>query len=136
MGTTDSALKAFSPQSREQHNAGAARHASCFDAEIVDAGGRVASRLLPRAPPQRVDARRFAAVCERGDESPRDIPYQSPHNQPRLCGERCSATVVDVAQMPGGVKGTDAGYIALMDYLVNSLVKALGAPASGPAAGK
>ena len=36
------------------------------------------------------------------------------------------ATVVDVAQFPGGVKGTEAGYIALMDYLVNSLAKALG----------
>jgi len=24
------------------------------------------------------------------------------------------------------VKGTDAGYVALMDYLVNSLAKALG----------
>ena len=37
------------------------------------------------------------------------------------------ATVVDVSQFPGGVKGTEAGYIALMDYLVNSLAKALGA---------
>jgi zinc/manganese transport system substrate-binding protein len=46
------------------------------------------------------------------------------------------ATVVDVAQMPGGVKGTEAGYIALMDYLVNSLAKALGAPVSSPAAEK
>ncbi len=36
------------------------------------------------------------------------------------------ATVVDVAQFPGGVKGTERGYIALMDYLVNSLAKALG----------
>ena len=36
------------------------------------------------------------------------------------------ATVVDVAQFPGGVKGTDGGYIALMDYLVNSLAKAMG----------
>jgi len=36
------------------------------------------------------------------------------------------AVVVDVAQFPGGVKGTDAGYIALMDYLVNALAKALG----------
>ena len=35
------------------------------------------------------------------------------------------AVVVDVAQFPGGVKGTDGGYIALMDYLVNSLAKAL-----------
>lgn len=37
------------------------------------------------------------------------------------------ATVVDVAQFPGGVKGTEGGYIALMDYLVNSLAKALSA---------
>ncbi|MSU60895.1 MAG: zinc ABC transporter substrate-binding protein [Pedosphaera sp.] len=36
------------------------------------------------------------------------------------------ATVLDVAQFPGGVKGTEGGYIALMDYLVNSLAKALG----------
>jgi len=36
------------------------------------------------------------------------------------------ATVVDVSQFPGGVKGTDGGYIALLDYLVNALAKALG----------
>lgn len=36
------------------------------------------------------------------------------------------ATVVDVSQFPGGVKGTEGGYIALMDYLVNALAKALG----------
>lgn len=43
------------------------------------------------------------------------------------------AKVVDVTQFPGGVKGTEGGYIALVDYLVNSLANALGAPASGPA---
>ena len=36
-----------------------------------------------------------------------------------------SAAVVDVAQFPGGVKGTEGGYIALVDYLVDSLAKAL-----------
>lgn len=36
------------------------------------------------------------------------------------------ATVVDVAQFPGGVKGTEGGYLALLDYLVNSLATALG----------
>lgn len=36
------------------------------------------------------------------------------------------AAVVEVAQFPGGVKGTEGSYIALMDYLVNSLAKALG----------
>lgn len=35
------------------------------------------------------------------------------------------ATVVDVSQFPGGVKGTEGGYVALMDYLVDSLTKAL-----------
>lgn len=34
------------------------------------------------------------------------------------------ATVVDVSQFPGGVKGTDGGYIQLLDYLVNSIAKA------------
>jgi len=38
------------------------------------------------------------------------------------------AVVVDVAQFPGGVKGTDGGYVQLLDYLVNSLAKALGTP--------
>jgi zinc/manganese transport system substrate-binding protein len=36
------------------------------------------------------------------------------------------ATVVDVAQFPGGVKGTEGGYIALQDYLVNAIAAAMG----------
>jgi zinc/manganese transport system substrate-binding protein len=40
---------------------------------------------------------------------------------------KTEATVVDVAQFPGGVKGTEGGYIGLMDYLVNSVAKALAA---------
>jgi zinc/manganese transport system substrate-binding protein len=36
------------------------------------------------------------------------------------------ATVVDVAQFPGGVKGTEGGYLQLLDYLVKSLAQALG----------
>jgi zinc/manganese transport system substrate-binding protein len=36
------------------------------------------------------------------------------------------ATVVDVTQFPGGVKGTEGGYIQMLDYLVNSISKALG----------
>jgi zinc/manganese transport system substrate-binding protein len=39
---------------------------------------------------------------------------------------KTGATVVDVTQFPGGIKGTEGGYIALMDYLVNSIAKALG----------
>lgn len=36
------------------------------------------------------------------------------------------ATVVPVTQFPGGVKGTEGGYIQMMDYLVNSIAQALG----------
>ena len=39
--------------------------------------------------------------------------------------EKTGATVVDVTQFPGGVKGTEAGYIPMMDYLVNATAKAL-----------
>ena len=35
------------------------------------------------------------------------------------------ALVLDVTQFPGGIKGTEGGYIQLEDYLVNSLAKAL-----------
>jgi zinc/manganese transport system substrate-binding protein len=35
------------------------------------------------------------------------------------------ARVVEVTQFPGGVKGTEGGYIAMMDYLVNTVVAAL-----------
>lgn len=38
---------------------------------------------------------------------------------------RTGAKVVDVTQFPGGVKGTEGGYIALMDYLVNAVSSAL-----------
>jgi len=37
------------------------------------------------------------------------------------------AQVVDVTQFPGGVKGTEGGYIPMMDYLVNAISKALAA---------
>jgi ABC-type Zn uptake system ZnuABC Zn-binding protein ZnuA len=39
--------------------------------------------------------------------------------------EKTGATVVDVSQFPGGVKGTEAGYIPLIDYLVKSISTAL-----------
>ena len=38
---------------------------------------------------------------------------------------RTGATVVDVTQYPGAVKGTEAGYLTLVDYLVNALAGAL-----------
>jgi zinc/manganese transport system substrate-binding protein len=39
--------------------------------------------------------------------------------------EKTGAAVVEVTQFPGGVKGTGGGYIQMMDYLVNSVARAL-----------
>jgi len=51
-------------------------------------------------------------------------PYQNRKTAEAVAADT-GATVVEVAQFPGGVKGTDKGYIELMDYLVNSLARAL-----------
>jgi zinc/manganese transport system substrate-binding protein len=51
-------------------------------------------------------------------------PYLN-HRTAETVAARTGATVVDVTQFPGGVKGTEDGYIALMDYLVNSISHAL-----------
>jgi zinc/manganese transport system substrate-binding protein len=37
---------------------------------------------------------------------------------------RTDSKVLMVTQFPGGVKGTEAGYVALMDYLVDGAAKA------------
>ena len=52
-------------------------------------------------------------------------PYLNRRTAETVAG-RTGATVVDVTQFPGGIKGTEGGYIALEDYLVNSIAKALG----------
>ena len=51
-------------------------------------------------------------------------PYQNRKTAEKVAAET-GATIVDFAQFPGGVKGTEAGYIELIDYLVNSLATAL-----------
>ena len=38
---------------------------------------------------------------------------------------RTEATVVEGTQFPGGVKGAEGGYIPMMDYLVNTIARAL-----------
>jgi zinc/manganese transport system substrate-binding protein len=52
-------------------------------------------------------------------------PYQN-RRTAETVAQRTGATVLDFAQYPGSVKGTEGGYIELMDYLVSSLAKALG----------
>ena len=52
-------------------------------------------------------------------------PYQGRHTAESVA-RQTGATVVDVTQFPGGAKGTEGGYIQMMDYIVTSLAKALG----------
>jgi zinc/manganese transport system substrate-binding protein len=51
-------------------------------------------------------------------------PYLDRKTAESVAGDT-GAVVVDVTQYPGGVKGSDGGYIAMMDYLVNAVAKAL-----------
>ena len=49
--------------------------------------------------------------------------------QPRRVAERVAAKtnaeVIDLTQYPGGIKGTEAGYLELMDFLIETLAAAL-----------
>lgn len=51
-------------------------------------------------------------------------PYQNRKTAETVAG-KTGAAIVDFTQYPGGVKGTETGYIELIDYLVNSLSTAL-----------
>jgi len=51
-------------------------------------------------------------------------PYLN-HKTADTVAQKTGAAVVDVTQFPGGVKGTDGGYIATVDYDVNAVAKAL-----------
>lgn len=52
-------------------------------------------------------------------------PYQDRKTAETLA-ERTGSTVLDFPQYPGGVKGTEGGYVELVDYLVKTLAEALG----------
>jgi ABC-type Zn uptake system ZnuABC Zn-binding protein ZnuA len=52
-------------------------------------------------------------------------PYLNRHTAETVAS-KTGATVVDVSQFPGGIKGTEGSYVQLMDYLVNSIAVALG----------
>jgi zinc/manganese transport system substrate-binding protein len=51
-------------------------------------------------------------------------PYLDRRTAETVAG-RTGATVVEMTLFPGGVKGTEGGYVALLDYLVNAVAKAL-----------
>ncbi|MGE5141148.1 MAG: metal ABC transporter substrate-binding protein, partial [Rudaea sp.] len=60
-------------------------------------------------------------------------PYQNRKTAQTVAAET-GATAVDVSQFPGGVKGTEAGYLELMDYDITSLARALGTAKTASAA--
>jgi zinc/manganese transport system substrate-binding protein len=51
-------------------------------------------------------------------------PYQNMKTAETV-SEKTNATILEFSQYPGGVKGTEVGYIEMFDYLVNTLVTAL-----------
>jgi zinc/manganese transport system substrate-binding protein len=55
-------------------------------------------------------------------------PYQNRKTAETVAHDT-GAVVLGLAQYPGGVNGTEGGYIELIDYLVRSLAKALGSEA-------
>jgi zinc/manganese transport system substrate-binding protein len=52
-------------------------------------------------------------------------PYQNRKTAQTVAADT-GATAVEVSQFPGGVKGTEGGYVELMDFVVNSVAKVLG----------
>ena len=76
---------------------------------------------IPPSPPH------LAAVLSQMKQEKISVVFVEPYLSRRTAekvAEETGATVVDVAQFPGAIKGT-AGYIQLMDYLVNSVASAL-----------
>jgi len=51
-------------------------------------------------------------------------PYQNRRTAEKVSAQS-AASIVDFTQYPGGVKGTEAGYIELIDHLVTALATAL-----------
>jgi ABC-type Zn uptake system ZnuABC Zn-binding protein ZnuA len=52
-------------------------------------------------------------------------PYQNKRTAQTVAADT-GGVALEVSQFPGGVKGTEAGYIELMDYNIHTLAKALG----------
>lgn len=57
-------------------------------------------------------------------------PFQNRQTADKVAAAT-GAVVVDVTQYPGGVKGTEAGYLEMMDYVVNALAEALASAGKG-----
>ncbi len=70
----------------------------------------------------------LAEIITKMKEEKVKVVFHDPYLNRRTAesvAESTGATVVDVAQYPGGAKGSEGGYIPMMDYLVNAVAKAL-----------
>ncbi len=70
----------------------------------------------------------LAEVITKMKEQKVKVVFHDPYLNRRTAesvAESTGATVVDVTQYPGGAKGSDGGYISMMDYLINAVAKAL-----------
>jgi hypothetical protein len=79
---------------------------------------------IPPTPPH------LARVIQTMKEENLKLIFVEPHLNWRTAetvARQTGATAVLVSQFPGGVKGTEGGYIQLLDHLVNTVAKGLGA---------
>lgn len=70
----------------------------------------------------------LAAVIAKMKEEKTRVIFAEPHLSRKTAetvARGSGAVIVDACQFPGGVKGTESGYIQMMDYVVRSLAKAL-----------
>jgi len=70
----------------------------------------------------------LAEVIEKMREQKVKVVFHDPYLSRKTAesvADATGATVVDVTQYPGGAKGSEGGYIPMMDYLVNAVAKAL-----------
>ena len=70
----------------------------------------------------------LAAVIGKMKEQKVKVIFHDPYLDHQTAGSVASSTgavVAEVTQYPGGVKGSEGGYIAMMDYLVDVVTRAL-----------
>ena len=72
----------------------------------------------------------LAEVMEKMKTGKVKVIFLEPHLNRRTAetvARNTGAIIIDVSYFPGGVKGTEKGYLELLDYLVTTLAKALAA---------
>ena len=72
----------------------------------------------------------LAKVITRMKEAKVNVVFHDPYVSRKTAesvAETTGATVVDVTQYPGGAKGSEGGYLQMMDYLVHAVARALAA---------